>query len=417
MDKDNIGTQHRRHWVGLDWGGQAHAVSVVDDARALVAQFAVPADLGGLKALAARLESLGGVAGIAVESTCEPVVGHLKARGFTIYPVNPKLSKNWREGNSVAGVKSDVRDGLVLAAELARRHESLRPLGKCDAAAAALGGQCRTLRDLVEQRTALLQRLKATLRRYYPGVLPFFSDWGSPAAWRFLKRFPGPESLAAARKATVVQFLKANGIGLRPTWLKRIDSRSSVVDWPVPDDRVSLEAMALATVAQLQALQPHIDKLDASIGKAAEGLPAAELLASLPGAGSRLAPALTAMVLSVEKEGDRLRALRCISGVAPVEMQSGKSRRTYIRRRCNKHWRNVLHLFARCSTIFSPWARAFYDLRREKGDSHAAALRKLADKWLKIIDRMVENKEKYDEARYIEALRKSGSPVYAKICG
>lgn len=417
MDKDSIAVQQKRVWVGLDWGGGSHSVSVVDEDRALVAQFAVAADLEGLAELAARLGAPDGVAGIAVESTCDPVVGYLTARDFTIYPVNPKLSKNWRESNSVAGVKSDVRDGLVLAVELARRHESLRPLARPDAAAAELAGQCRALRELVEQRTELLQRLKATLRRYYPGVLPFFSDWGSPVAWRFLKRFPRPQSLAGARKSTLVGFLKSNRIGLRPIWMDRIDVRSTVVDWPPPCDSVALEANALATVAQLQALQPHIDKLDRAIAKATEDLPAAKLLATLPGAGKRLAPALAAMVLSLEKEENRLQALRCLSGVAPVEMQSGKSRRTHIRRRCNKHWRNVLHLFARCSTVPCPWARAFYDLHREKGDSHATALRKLADKWLKIIDRMVEKKEEYDDARYVETLRKTGSPVYNKLCG
>lgn len=417
MDKENIAVQQKRRWAGVDWGGAAHSVCVVDEDRAPVDQFVVEAELEGLQELAARLESAGGVAGIAIESTCDLVVAYLQSRGFTIYSVNPKLSKNWREGNSVAGVKSDARDGQVLAFELARRHESLHPLAQRDPGAAALASQCRTLRDLVGQRTELLQRLKATLRRYYRGVLPFFSDWGSPVAWRFLKRFPGPEALASARKATLAGFLKSNRIGLSPKWEKRIDNCSTVADWPVPDDRVALEALALATVAQLQALQPHIDKLDESIGNAVKDLPVAKLLASLPGAGERLAPALTAIVLTMEKEGSRLQSLRCVSGVAPVEMQSGKSRHTHIRRRCNKHWRNVLHLFARCSTLSCPWAKAFYELHREMGDSHATALRKLADKWLKIIDRMVEKNEKYDDARYVEALRKSRSPVYKKLCG
>lgn len=417
MDNKTTVVQQNRHWAGLDWGGTTHTVSVVEQDRMPVAHFTVPADIGGLKELTARLELLGGIAGIAIESTCDPVVDFLEDRGFTIYPVNPKLSKTWRESNSVAGVKSDARDSLVLAVELARRHEALRPLIQCDPATTALDAQCRILRALIDHRTELLQSLRATLRHYFPAVLPFFDNWGSPTAWRFLKRFSRPEKLAAARKSTLVRFLKANQIGLSPTWLQRLDKRTEVLAWPTPADSVAYEAMAMATIAQLLALQPHIDTLDKHIGEAVAKLSTTQLLASLPGAGKRLTPALTAMVLSVEKAEDRLQALRCLSGVAPVQKQSGKSRRMHIRRRCNKYWRDVLHLYAFCSLRFCAWAKAFYSLHREKGDTHATALRKLADKWLKIINRMLEKKEEYDDARYVQALLKSRSPVCDKLCG
>jgi len=417
MNEDRIRTQGRdRCWVGLDWGGEVHAVSVVDDARHILTQFKTGTSIQELEQLAKRLRAFGAVAGIAIEATRNPVVDYLFSTGFTIYPVNPKLSKNWRKGNSVAEVKSDTRDGLVLALELARRHESLRTLKKDDPAVAELKGLCEKVRDLIDERTALLQRLKATLRQYYPGVLGFFSDWSSPVAWRFVNRFPRPTTLAHTRKHSLIKFLKANRIGLKPIWLERIDARGDVTRWPSPADSMALEVMALATIAQLQALQSHINKCDQRIAERTQALPHAHLLRSLPGAGERLAPALTAItaVSAAEKEG--FKALRCLSGIAPVEDQSGKRRRARIRRRCNKHWRNIMHLFARCSTVSCAWAKAFYDMHREQGDSHATALRKLADKWLKIINRMLDTGESYDDQRYVEALRRNGSPVYRRLC-
>jgi len=404
----------QRCWVGLDWGQEGHAVSVVDEERTLLGQFKLGATLSDLQALVERLHGWGTVAGIAIEATRNPVVDWLRSAGFTIYLINPKLSKNWREGNCVAAVKSDERDGLVLAVELARRYESLRSLQQDKPAVAELAGLCEKLRDLIDQRTALVQRLKATLRQYYPGILGFFSDWTSPAAWRFIKRFPRPDTLARARKDTVIKFLRANRIGLRPVWLDRIDRRGEVGQWPKPADSLALELVALATIGQLQALQPYIDTCDRRIAERVEPLAESPLLRSLPGAGERLAPALTA--ISAAHDGN-LEALRCVSGVAPVERQSGKRRRTRIRRRCNKHWRTTMHLFAHCSTRSCAWAKAFYDLHREQGDSHATALRKLAHKWLKIIHRMLATGEAYDDCRYVEALRKNGSPVYQRLCG
>lgn len=405
-----------RCWVGLDWGQEEHAVSIVNDERMLLEQFKVGATLANMKSLATRLHGVGSVAGIAIEATCNPVVGFLRNGGFAVYPVNPKMSKNWRASISVAASKSDERDGYVLAVELARRHEALRVLKDNEPAAAELAGLCEKVRDLVEQRTALLQRLKATLRQYYPGILSFFSDWSSPVAWRFINRFPRPRALAHARKDTLIAFLKANRIGLRPLWLERIDACCEVAQWPTPANSLALEVMAIATVKQLQALQPYIDKCDKLIAERTREFPNAPLLRSLPGAGQRLAPALTAITAIMVNEEGGLQALRCKSGIGPVENKSGKRCGVHIRRRCNKHWRNIMHLFANSSTTWCAWAKAFYDLRREHGDRHATALRKLADKWLKIIRRMLATGETYNDKRYVESLRRNGSPVYRKLC-
>jgi len=403
-------------WVGVDWGDSEHAVSVVDEERTLLMQFRSGTRLGDLRELARVLHGLGTVAGIAVEATRNPVVQFLFEAGFTLYPVNPKLSKNWREGNSVAGVKSDVRDGLVLALELARRHESLRAFEASQAAAAELAGLCERRHMLVDDRTRLVQRLKALLKQYHPGILEFFADWTSPAAWRFLRRFPRPDVLARARKDTLIRFLRANRIGLRPVWLERIERRDQAAQWPRPADSLSLEMAALATVAQLLALESYIVQVERLIKECSAKMPQASLVRSLPGAGDRLAPALLAMMAELEQEVDRHAALRCLSGVAPVENQTGKRRHAQMRRRCNKHWRDVLHLFAQCSTRSSRWAKAYYELRSAAGDNYATALRKLADKWLDILDSMLTHNEHYDEDRHIQALRKKGSPVYAKLC-
>lgn len=407
--------EKKRCWVGLDWGGQGHAVSVVDDTRSVLDSFKTDPSLADLELLALRLRTYGTVAGIAIEATRHPVVDYLLTAGFTVYAINPKQSKNWRACNSVACSKNDERDGLVLAVELAQRHASLRPIERLDPASAELKGLCEKLRDLVAERTALIQRLKATLGQYYPGALGFFSDWTSPAAWRFVKRFPEPQSLARAGKPTLIRFLKANRIGIKPLWLARIEARGEVARWPRPDDSIALEAVALATIAQLLALQPHIDRMDKLIAQHVPQVPHAGLLESLPGAGKRLAPALTAITALLTSGHEDFQGLRCTSGVAPVEYTSGKRVRVRIRRRCNKHWRDIMHLFAQCSTVSCAWARAFYDMHREQGDTHASALRKLAEKWLKIINRMIQTGQPYDDQRYVEALRRGNSPVYLRL--
>ena len=404
------------YWVGIDWGKEQHTVAVVDDRRAVVRQFTAPATLEGLASLNETLRALGSVEGVAIESTHNPVLYYMSANDYTVYPINPKLSKNWREGTSVAGGKSDARDGRVLATELARRHEELRPLSDPDPATAELTGLCEKQRGLIDQRTALVQRLRETLSVYYPAALDFFSDLTAPTAWAFLKRFPNPQELAGSRKDTLIRFLRAHQIGLKPAWLERIERRGEATAWPTPPAALAEEGLALACVAQLQALQAHIDRFDRLIAERTKSLPETPLVGSLPGAGERLTPALTALVRSADVPASGMAGLRCVAGVAPVEDQSGKRRGTHMRRRCNKHARNILHLFAWCSTRACRWAKAFYDLCKERGNSHATALRKLADKWLRILNAMLRTGQPYNEARHLENLRKSNSPVYARLC-
>ncbi len=63
----------------------------------------------------------------------------------------------------------------------------------------------------------------------------------------------------------------------------------------------------------------------------------------------------------------------------------------------------------------SEWAKAFYLSQKAKGKSHQAAVRALAYKWIRIIFRCWQTREKYDEARYVETLRKKGSKLVAAM--
>ena len=81
----------QRCWVGLDWGGENHAVSIVDEKRTVLEQFKVDASLEGLSQLVERLQAWGSVAGVAIEATRNPVVGYLYEAGFTVYLINPRL--------------------------------------------------------------------------------------------------------------------------------------------------------------------------------------------------------------------------------------------------------------------------------------------------------------------------------------
>lgn len=408
MDKHNQMT----YWAGVDWGDKEHACVVVDGTRRVQARFRVPNSSQGLVELSARLREFANFQGVAVESHRGPLMVHLLQDGFSVYPINPKLSHAWRKNDTVAECKSDGRDGRVLAQELCVRHEGLQVFVSEDGETRKLALLCEDHQSLVQERTRLVQALQSTLKQYFPAALGVFREWTSPTAWAWLKRFPTPEAFARARKQTVYKFLKGHRVGITPQWQQRVEDRAKALEWPRDmEASEAYERRVNQLVARLQVLQSEIDKYARRIDELFETRDEAAIFRSLPGAGATLAPRL-AMIFGKQKDRyDSADPLRQLTGTAPVTKASGRTVDVKFRRACRKPWRNTLHLFANSSKKFCPWARAYYNYRRQKGDSHPLALRKLADKWLKIIFRMWKDDRPYDDRRHLLDLVRKRSPI------
>ena len=350
-------------------------------------------------------------AGVAIELREGLVVTKLLQAGLTVYPINPKLSHAWVKHSSVNECKSDPGDARSLAAGLERYHDQLQPLEPDDALtreiAALAAIECR----FIKSQTQFVQRLKACLKGYFPEVLGWFRDWTSPAALSFIRRFPTPEKLQNAPKASLCRFLKTQRINLTPAWQERIQQRGQEV-WP--EDEVAVAAgqmQAECLVKVLRQLQQALKQQRQTLVELFEEHPDAGIFSSLPGAGEKLAPRMLAHFGSRRDRFPEPQALQQLSGTAPVTKGSGKTKTVHMRLRCQKSFRNTMHLFAQCSINACDWARALYDKARAAGDTHAQALRKLANRWLKIIHRMWINHEPYDNGKYLESLIKRGSPL------
>ena len=135
------------------------------------------------------------------------------------------------------------------------------------------------------------------------------------------------------------------------------------------------------------------------------------LFASLPGAGTVYAARLTTAMGTARDRWTTLHELLCFSGVAPVLERRGKS--TWIRWRyfCPTFLRQSFHEYAGESINHSFWARAYDMSQRARGKSHQAAVRALAFKWIQIIYKCCQTRTPYSEVRYLESLRKKGSPL------
>jgi hypothetical protein len=80
--------------------------------------------------------------------------------------------------------------------------------------------------------------------------------------------------------------------------------------------------------------------------------------------------------------------------------QSGAYARAQLRRACIKPLRRVLYLMAWHSTQREAWARTYYQRKRAEGKRHSAAVRALANTWVRILYAMWQRQTAYCAATF-----------------
>jgi hypothetical protein len=100
-----------------------------------------------------------------------------------------------------------------------------------------------------------------------------------------------------------------------------------------------------------------------------------------------------------------------LAGTAPLSFQSGLINKVRIRWACDKFLRHTVHLWAGCFSRVSAWGHTYYAQKRERGMSHACALRCLGQRLLKIVFRMLTDKRPYDAELHARNQLKHGSWV------
>jgi transposase len=388
------------HFVGIDWSDQALDYHLRSPEGRVLKEGRVLPTLNGLGNLFAALEAhtAPDQIGIAVETAHGAWVQPLLDRGYSVYPVNPKTAEAFRKALSAAGNKSDRIDAKVLAMFLATAHQELRRLRPDDPEIVALRIACEDRLRLVNERTAKLNELQAVLKVYYPAFLACFSDLDAQIALDLLEKFPTQNALRALTPRRLSAWLKRHGYS-HPD---RIDEIAAVLEAPVLPVADHLQAakapLIRYLVKALSSLKTEIAEREKRITRHFEGMPEADWVKSLPGAGANLAPSVLACIGRDAERFPTTADARAFMGTAPVTRASGRSKAVYFRMGCCKFARRTLQLLALCSLDSCPWARAFYEKQRNTGHKHHAALRALAHKWLKIILAMKRTGAHYNEA-------------------
>jgi len=384
------------HFAGFDWAKNQHQVVVLDRHGQTVAEFRFAHDAAGWQDFRQRLAAFAAV-GVAVETCQGAAVEKLLESGATVFPIAPKRAQAYRQRHRPSGDKSDFIDAWSLADALRTDGAGWKPLAPEDALVQQLRLLCRDEVTLIGQRTALINQLQAALHEYYPAALEAFADWTQPFAWAFVAAFPTPAALTAAGKRQWEKFLHVHKLWRPATVDQRLEVFARAAQFGGGTAVTAAKSLlALTLVKLLQALERQLTEYRVRIEKLFAEHPDHELFGSLPGAGPKLAPRLLGEIGADRERFDDANSLQCLAGTAPVRYQSGGYQVVRLRRACSHHLRYAVHLWADLSRGFCPWAQTYYQAHRDRGHSHATALRCLGNRWLKILWKMWQTRTSYD---------------------
>jgi transposase len=408
-------------YVGIDWADSEHAVCVLSPEELSAECDALAQQAEALDAWAAKLRARFGGRPIAVclEASRGPLVYALmKYEHLVLFPLNPKQLAKYRQAFAPSGAKDDPGDAELLARFLREHHARLRAWRPDDAMTRELRLLGEDRRGWVDERTAAGNRLLRHLKEVYPLALALCGKHVYADTFlQLLKRFPSEHELRRASPKQLARYLPKRR---RVADDSEVDPRITAIRQakPLVTDAATLRHGRLAVkhlVAQLEQLNATIDEYDREIAALVAKHPERKLFASFRGAGEALVPRLIAAFGSDRERFASAAELQAFTGVAPVTVQSGKSRRVKMRHACPHFLRQTFHEFARCSLKTSRWAQAYCAMLRAKGHKFHSAIRALAFKWLRILFRCWQAKQPYDEARYLERLRQTQSPLLAYL--
>jgi transposase len=389
-------------FVGNDWADDHHDVCVMAADGTVLAERRFLEGLAGMS----QLQEL---VGVYADDVSEVLVGsetdqgmwveYLVAAGFGVVAVNPRSVARYRERTRPGGGKSDRSDARLLA-DMVRTdgHLHRRVAGNTEEAS-AVRALARAHQGLVWERTRHGNRLRATLKGFYPAAVATFPELTGRDALAILAVGSSP---SAGRRLTIGQIRKL----LEKAGRKRnLEARAVQYQQGLRTEHLAvgptLQAangvIVASQVAILVEINRQIEQLETELSAHFEQHPDADIYLSMPGTGVILS---ARMLGEFGDDPDRyadVKSRRNAAATSPLTIQSGKTRVVTKRWIRNERMHGAVINWAYQAVRQSPGAAALYQQKRDAGNDHHQALRAIGNRLVGILHGCLQHRTLYDE--------------------
>lgn len=388
------------YYIGIDNSSLDHKVHIINDEGHFHSQFVIENNLYGFNSLYNSIRIFEKFM-IGFETPCGPLAEYLKNKEYPVFHVNPLKIKRFKQTVKISGNKNDNIDAAAIAEYLRKNSAHCRPLLYNSAEVEKLKMLCVIHRRITEEHTRYKNKLHYSVRQYFGLHESLFTDFGCTVQLKMLIKYPTFSELREANREELELFLKTNKYCL-PKHMKRIVNKIQSYDQimsPEVEYTFSIEVKMLCVI--LLEIRQKLSEVEKEMKSIIDKHHLGQVFKSIPGAGTILSANLLALFGDKTERFDNANQAQCLFGTAPKNYQSGNYSKVLMRKACNKHAKNVLYNFAFSSLNHNTWARLYYDEQRQKGKSHAVALRALSNKWVKVMFRLWKDEIIYQKDKKI----------------
>ncbi len=394
---------------GIDIGSESHHVIIMDDTGKVLCDRKVAHRFSGFR------EAIGEFKGIEEQQQGEitfaiegkngygaPFDRMLLESGFKLYNVDNLKLRRFRD---VFGAewRNDRRDAKMLAKMLklkdhmdAEEEKAFIAVEKTPAVHEKLRILSRHQQSLIDEKIRIQNRLRKRLLEVCPDILEF-GDTNSKKLLQLLKKYP---DFIGYKKITLGALLKIETIG-KKTAVSILEGLRNIQY--VEELAGIYKAIILSCCRRILELKEEIEMLDRELEETGEKSAEVMQLKSIMGVGTKLSSRLAGEIGDI-KRFNRESQLAVYCGVACIDDDSGKSRKTKAVYKANRICKATMIDIAGCTIRYVPESKTYYEKKRAEGKDHNHALRCLARQLIKVIFKMLTENREYI---YKEELKKA----------
>ena len=321
-----------------------------------------------------------------------PIYSFLKAKGYTIYVINPIQSDSLRK-MYIRQTKNDSIDSFLIAEVI--RFGQFGTTSMADENILAMRQLCRYRDSVISSRTEIKLRISTIMEQIFPEYEKQFSSLWVSTSMGILEKYLTPENIENAPIDELFEIIKDKSHN-RLTRAKAISIKEAAADTfgiKIAQDAFSFQLKQL--IDRMNFLDKQIEALDCQILEYYEKFDC--YLHTIPGIGMIAAATILAEIGDINRFKSSS-ALVAFAGIDPTVRQSGEfsSTHNHMSKRGSPYLRHAIFLAATTCSFHNSPLNAYYKKKREQGKHHLTATGAVARKLTTVIYAVLRDGKPYE---------------------
>ena len=325
-----------------------------------------------------------------------PIYSFLKARGYTIYVINPIQSDSLRK-MYIRQTKNDSIDSFLIAEVI--RFGQFGTTSMADENILAMRQLCRYRDSVISSRTEIKLRIGTIMEQIFPEYEKQFSSLWVSTSMGILEKYLTPENIENAPIDELFEIIKDKSHN-RLTRAKAISIKEAAADTfgiKIAQDAFSFQLKQL--IDRMNFLDKQIEALDCQILEYYEKFDC--YLHTIPGIGMIAAATILAEIGDINRFKSSS-ALVAFAGIDPTVRQSGEfsSTHNHMSKRGSPYLRHAIFLAATTCSFHNSPLNAYYKKKRDQGKHHLTATGAVARKLTTVIYAVLRDSKPYEPKKF-----------------